>query len=55
MVICCNSSPTTSHLHPLQIENGDNNSRLVVEADDNCKFRLERVNSFSAKHDYGRF
>ena len=37
-------SPTPSHLHPLQVENCDSNSRLVVDEDDNDKFRLERVN-----------
>ena len=31
-------------LHSQQIENGDSNSRLVVNADYNGKFRLERVN-----------
>ena len=32
------------HLHPLQVENCDSNSRLVVDKDDNSKFRLEWVN-----------
>ena len=32
------------HLHPLQVENCDSNSRLVVDEDDNGKFRLQRVN-----------
>ena len=36
-------SPTSSHLHPLQVENCDSNSRLVVDEDDNGKFGLERV------------
>ena len=45
MVIFCNFSPTspTSHLHPIQVENCDSNSRLVVDEDDNGKLRLERV------------
>ena len=43
MAIFFNFSPTSSHLHPLQVENCDNNSRLVVDEDDNGKFRLERV------------
>ena len=43
MVIFFNFSPTLNHLHPLQIENFDSNSRLVVDEDDNGKFRLERV------------
>ena len=37
-------STTSNHLHPLQVENCDSNSRLVVDKDDNGKFRLERVN-----------
>ena len=44
MVIFFNFSPTSNHLHPLQVENGDSNSRLVVDEDDNGKFRSERVN-----------
>ena len=35
--------PRWNHLHPLQVENCDSNSRLVVGEDDNGKFRLERV------------
>ena len=31
MVIVNNLSPTSSHLHPLQAENCDSNSRLVVD------------------------
>ena len=42
-----NLSPSSSHLHPLQIENCDSNSRLVVDEDDNGKFRPERVIAFS--------
>ena len=41
--ICFHLSPTASHFHPLQVENCDSNSRLVVDEDDNGKFRLERV------------
>ena len=37
--------PILSHLHPLQVENCDSNSRLVVDEDDNGKFRPERVNT----------
>ena len=37
-------SPSSSHLHPLQVENCDSNSRLVVDDDDNGKCRDERVN-----------
>ena len=37
-------SPTSSHFYSLQVENCDSNSRLVVDEDDNGKFRIERVN-----------
>ena len=46
MVIFFNFSLTLNDLHPLQVENCDINminSRLVVDEDDNSKFRLERV------------
>ena len=43
MAIFLHFSPTSSHLHPLQVENCDSNSRLVVDEDDNGKLRLERV------------
>ena len=36
-------SPASTHLHPLEVENCDSNSRLVVDEDDNGEFRLERV------------
>ena len=42
-------SPTSSHLHPPQVENCDSNSRLVVDEDDNDEFRLERVR-LTTKH-----
>ena len=35
----------SSHFHPLQVENCDSNSRLVVDEDDNGKFRFERDES----------
>ena len=35
-----------NHLHPLQVENFDSNSRLVLDKDDNGNFRLERVKQF---------
>ena len=44
MVIFFNFSTTISHLHPLQVENCDSNSRLVVDEDDNGKLRLEKAN-----------
>ena len=43
IAIFFNFSPTSSHLHPLQVKNCDSNSWLVVDEDDNGKFRLERV------------
>ena len=43
MTISLNFSLTSNHLHRLQVENCDSNSRLVVDEDDNGKFRLERV------------
>ena len=42
-------SPTSSHFHPLQIENCGSNSRLVVDKYDNGKCRLERVNPYNAE------
>ena len=41
--------PTSSRLHPLQVENCDSNYRLVVDEDENGKLRLETVNPC---HDY---
>ena len=43
LVILFNFYTTSSHLHPLQVENCDSNSRLVVGEDDYGKFRIERV------------
>ena len=43
MAIFFNFSLASNHLHPLQVENCDSNSRLVVDEDDNAKLRLERV------------
>ena len=50
MVIFCNFSPTSSHLRPLQVENCDSNSRLVVDEDDNGKFRPEMVKALNTFH-----
>ena len=47
MAIFFSFSLTSNHLHPLQVENWDSNSRLVVDKNDNGKFRLERVNNSS--------
>ena len=49
MAIIINFSPTSNHLHPLQVENCDSNSRLVVDEDDNGKFRLERVKNDNSR------
>ena len=45
MAIFFNFSTTSNHLHPLQVENRDSNSQLVVGEDDNGKFRIERGKS----------
>ena len=37
-------SSTLGRLHPQQAENGDGNLRLVVDEDDDGKFRLQRDN-----------
>ena len=42
MAIFSNFSPTSNHLHPLQVENCDSNSRLVVDEDDMEKSGLKR-------------
>ena len=36
--------PTSNHLHPLEDENCDRNSRLVVDEDDNVKSGLKGLN-----------
>ena len=43
MAIFFNLPTTSTHLQPLQGENCVSNLRLVVDEDDNGKFRLERV------------
>ena len=43
ITIFFNLQPILSHFHPLQVENCDSNSRLVVGEGDNGKFRPERV------------
>ena len=48
IVIFLNFYTASNHLHPLQVGNCDSNSRLVVDEDDNGKFRPERVNMFNA-------
>ena len=38
--------PTSNHLHPLQVENCDSNSRLVVDEDDNVKSGLNGLGTW---------
>ena len=45
MAIFLNFSPTLNYLNPLQVENCDSNSRLVVDEDDNGKPGIEGVKS----------
>ena len=44
MAIFFNFKTTSNHLYPLQVDNCDSNSRLVVDKDENGKSRPERVN-----------
>ena len=44
IAIFFNLPPILSHLHPLQVENCDSNSRLVVDEDDNVKSGLKGLN-----------
>ena len=55
MAIFFNFSPTSNHLQPLQVENCDRNSRLVVDEGDYVKLRLERVNPSPARGVYIEF
>ena len=55
MAIFFTLSPTSNHLLPLQVENCDSNSRLVVEEDDNDKFRLDMINPHPANLIYLNF
>ena len=43
MAMFFNFKTTSNHLHPLQVENCDSNSGLVVDEDENGKSRPERV------------
>ena len=43
-VIFVNLSSTSNHLHPLQVENCDSNSRLVVDEDANGNSGLKGLN-----------
>ena len=44
MTIFFTLSPTSNHLHPLQVENCDSNSQLVVDEDDKVKSGLKGLN-----------
>ena len=46
MAIFYNFSLTSNHLHPLQVENCESNSRLVVDEDDYGKFKLIKITCF---------
>ena len=48
MAIFFNFSHTSNHLHSLQVENCDSNSRLVVGKDGNGNFRLEKVKEINS-------
>ena len=39
-------SPTSNHLHPLQVGNCDSNSRLVEDEDANVKSGLKRLKTW---------
>ena len=41
MAIFFTFSPTSNYIHPLQVENCDSNSRLVVDEDGNVKSGLK--------------
>ena len=43
LTIFFNFQIRSSHLHPLQVENCDSDSQLVVDEDENGKLRPERV------------
>ena len=49
MTFFFNFYTTLNHLHSLQVGNCDSNSRLVVDEDDNGKFRPERKNQRNIK------
>ena len=46
MAIFFNFSPASYHLHPLQVENWDSNSRLVVDEMTMANPGLKGLNSF---------
>ena len=48
MAIFFNFSLTLSQLYPLEVGNCDSKTRLVVDEDDNGKFRPEKVKGWHA-------
>ena len=46
MTVFFNFSLTSNHLHPLQVENCDSNSRLVVDEDDNVNSGLKGLSEW---------
>ena len=52
MVIFFILSPTSSHLYPLQVENCDSNSRLVVDEDGSDEFGMKGFKSLSLLASY---
>ena len=48
MIIFFTVSSTSNHLHLLQVENCNSNSRLVVDEDDNVKSGLKGLNAMYA-------
>ena len=52
MAIFFNFQTTSNHLHPLQVENCDSNSRLVVDEDDKGESGLKDLPETALlKHD----
>ena len=50
MAIYFTFSPTSNHLHPLQVENCGSNSRLVVDEDDNLMSGLKGLEGISEEY-----
>ena len=51
MAIFFSFSPTSNHLHPLQVENCDSNSQLVVDED--VKSGLKGLNNLALNENIG--
>ena len=50
-----NFSPISSHLYPLQVDNCDSNSLLVVDEDHNGKSKLERFKWLTESYSLNNF